>query len=206
MAEIMVIPRSILFSKGEFQGFSDENIDLILNQIRKNYRFVEREKAEHEPLLKQPIAYCILCNPENKIFAYQRASKKQHYSETRLYGKWSWGVGGHIEKHDIKADEDPLITSLVRELEEEVNLSIDPKDITVLGFINDDSDSVGQVHFGLLCLIRVHQSHINTNEEIVSSGMYSLDELKEIIKKANVENWSRIALSSIGKMFNSSNK
>ncbi len=200
----MVIPRTILFSKGEFQGFSDKNIDLILNQIKKNFRFVEREKAEHELQLKQPIAYCVLCNSENKIFTYQRASKKQHYTETRLYGKWSWGVGGHIEKHDIKEGGDPLIASLIRELEEEVNLTVSSDDITILGFINDDSDSVGKVHFGLLCLVKVHQSQINTNKEIVSSGMFSLDELKEILEKANVENWSRIALSPIEKIFNAS--
>ncbi len=193
--EIMVVDRATLFAQGYFQGFAPADGIDYKQIINENYYYKKRGIAENTPQLKQPIAYCIIMNKETgQVFAYQRASKDT-YTEERLRGKWSWGIGGHIDKIDSK-DSDPVIASMMREVEEEIFIDEFDEPI-VLGYINDDETEVGQVHFGILYLLRTSSKIIKPKDaEIAWGGYKPVTDLEEIVTNSNssVETWSAISL------------
>ncbi len=196
---IMVVDRATLFADLYFQGFSPAEEMDFEQIVMDNYFYDLRDKVETMPQLKQPIAYAIIVNKDTRqVFAYQRAQKEGQYAEKRLRGKWSWGIGGHIDKTDA-ATGDPIRTSLLREIEEEIILpEFDPPEI--LGYINDDTTEVGQVHFGLLYLIWTSCKKVQPRVgEISWGGFMTVDELLEICAndETPVESWSEIALTPL---------
>ena len=194
--KIMVIDRSTLFSDGYFQGFAPaEEIDYE-SVIQENYFYDLRDKVETMPQYKQPIAYTVIVHkPTLEVFAYQRAARDKHYKEKRLQGKWSWGIGGHIDKADVEK-EDPIRASLERELGEEIYIS-SYEAPQILGYINDDLTEVGQVHFGLLYIIFTSERQIRPRDgEMSWGGFMTIAQLQDICENedAAVESWSEIAL------------
>ena len=198
--EILVVDRSSLFAEGYFQGFAPSNSLDYYQIIQDNYFYKRRGDVEPDPAFKQPIAYAVIANSETKhIFAYQR-SAGESYNEPRLRGKWSWGIGGHIDKID-ESDKDPILASLLREVQEEIEIESfgDPK---ILGYINDDQTAVGAVHFGLLYLIETDTKSIKPKDKEISwGGFMAYDQLEEIcvLNDKNVESWSEITLEPIRK-------
>jgi predicted NUDIX family phosphoesterase len=197
--EIMVVDRATMFASGYFQGFSPADDTNYYDVILDNYSYEVRDTVENQPSLKQPIAYCVIVNKTTqKIFAYQRASKEEHYKESRLQGKWSWGIGGHIDKADLD-EGDPIVASMLREIKEEVTLEKYDRP-EIVGYINDDMTDVGKVHFGLLFLIRTAETAIKPRDnEIAWGGFMSIAELEEIYaaNQDSVETWSGISLEPI---------
>lgn len=149
--------------------------------------FVERRAAEEDPDLKQLIPYCVVHNDES-VLCVRRLKQS---SEGRLHGSWSIGIGGHIEPQDrlptrqgsvlahnvSAADVDPtshhdvgalsqhiVARAARRELQEELVLS-SPSDAQFLGWINDDSNPVGQVHLGLVHLLNLGDAKVSIREE-----------------------------------------
>ena len=192
---IMAVKRELLFKDNYFEGFLQSNSADFESVITANFEYIKRGFAEENPDYKQPIGYCIIVNPNQKsLFIYQRSSKDQNYGEKRLQGKYSCGIGGHIELSDSK---DPVRSSLLREISEEV--SIDKIDnIKILGYINDDSNSVGKVHFGILYIIET-DSEIKPKDREIESG--KLIEFSKLDKDLNFEDWSRIALKALENYF-----
>jgi len=201
---IMVVNREDLFERAYFEGFRLNITVDYKERILKHFEYLERGVAEKDTNFKQPIAYSMIVNPGlRKVFAYQRASQDHKYSEKRLQGKWSWGVGGHIEKFEETA-EDPIYTSMLRELQEEVEIENPFTSDYVLGYINDDSDEVGQVHFGILNYWETNSTIIRPKDPEIEIGeLKSIEELEEICDSSDcvVENWSRIALDPLKKLF-----
>ncbi|MDZ7270424.1 MAG: NUDIX domain-containing protein [candidate division KSB1 bacterium] len=195
---IVVVPREELFREFEFQGFLPADKHDFEAVVRRHMTYVRRGLAEKDPSLKQPIAYCLIVNPEKrKVFAYRRSTRSQDYQEQRLQGKWSWGVGGHIEKHD--GVDDPVRASMLRELCEEVELPDEPE-VDVLGYINDDSNPVGQVHFGILYKIATSAGNVvPRGSEMAWGGFVDLARLEEILAspECEVETWSQIAMPAL---------
>ncbi len=195
--EILVIKRETLFANNYFQGFLAHDQYDYENLILDNFEYLKRGLAENDDTFQQPIAYCLITNEKNELFAYQRASKKEHATEDRLHGKWSWGIGGHIDKEDAE-NHNPIYTSLLREIEEELGL-FDLATITPLGYINDDTNAVGKVHFGLLYLIKSNSTELNLAKEIAQGSFISLDKLEALCADDNcvIEEWSQLALTPL---------
>jgi len=192
----MAVKREKLFYNDEFQGFSSG--EDYQTRILENFEWIERNDAENNPEYKQPIAYLLITNPlTKKIFAYQRAKKDADYREKRLQGKWSWGVGGHIEMSDGK---NPIETSARRELIEEVSMDGKILRFKILGYINDESNSVGKVHLGMLYLVETDSPEVRPKDSESEQGkLMDLNELEKICASegVEVENWSRIALPEL---------
>jgi len=88
---------------------------------------------------------------------------------------------------------------MLRELSEEVEINGD-FNVKVLGYINDDKDSVGRVHFGILYLIETDSEEVFPKGNEMAQGSFkSLEELAEIINSEDceVESWSKIAYHAI---------
>ncbi|MDI6721413.1 MAG: NUDIX hydrolase [Candidatus Aenigmarchaeota archaeon] len=182
MEKILVVPAKRLPS---FQGFMDAD-DKVIEKIRKYGFFVDRDMAENDFSLKQIIPYVTFMH-NGRIFTMRRLKKG---GEVRLHDKMSIGIGGHINH----ADEEPLEDGLRREFFEEVEYKgvFEP---VLFGFINDDSDDVGRVHFGVSCYV-IGDSGISVKEEHMLEG-----EMKrhEEIDREQLETWSRIVLENLMK-------
>lgn len=197
---IMAVERAILFGKNDedaFNGFRNISQVDYRSRILENYKWMRRGDIENDSSHKHPIPYAIVFNTDSKkVFVYQRA--KVH-DEERLAGKRSWGFGGHINKVDTDSSPDPIFEGMLRELKEEVDIkgSVNPR---LIGYINDDSDSVGQVHFSVLYLIETNAKIVlPKDKEIALVEQKTLTELERICSDPNleVENWSRIALEPL---------
>jgi len=197
----MVIDKEILFDfdTDYFEGFKPRNEVDYESRILKNFCYMKRRLAEKDPTYKQPISYSIIVNPTLKqVFAYQRSARDSKYSEKRLQGKWSWGIGGHIEKFDTQ-NGNPIHTSMLRELKEEVEINgtIKPK---ILGYINNDSDEVGKVHFGILYVIETNAKIVKPKDPEIDNGkLRPIRELKKTCSSPEftLEEWSRISLEPL---------
>ena len=200
--KIMVIERSILFRGNYFQGFKPYKEVDFESRILNHHHYIKRSDADVNPNFKQPIAYAVIFNPKlKKVFLYRRSPKTENYQEKRLQGKWSVGIGGHIEKVDARA-ENPIQTSLLREIEEEIELK-GKFEVKVLGYMNFDDDSVGKVHFGILYLIETDGNIKPRSKEIESGSFVSVKDIERKIKSNNfvMENWSRLALKALNRNF-----
>lgn len=207
----MVVPRNILFKDLSFQGFYEHGKYDFESIILANSQYMEREKAEINFEFKQPIAYTAIINlDDRKIFAYTRSKLDKNYKEKRLQGKFSIGLGGHIDKKDNN-ESNPITASRDRELKEEVRILGYSEKPQLLGYINDDGNDVGKVHFGLLYYLPTDARTISPlDPEIENCKFYNYKRLENIInnhdnkgrashffKLQNVEGWTKIAIYPI---------
>ncbi|MDD5769748.1 MAG: NUDIX domain-containing protein [Candidatus Gracilibacteria bacterium] len=201
--QIMVVKNSILFKNTKrIDGFLSvsENFEEI---ILKNYEYMVRGQAEVNTDYKQPIPYGVVINDENKVFVYKRGGISSNAGESRLHSKISFGVGGHIEVDD-KVSKNLLRETLLREVEEEINISEnDINKVEVLGYINDDnSDSYSTYHLGVAYLIYVKNSNIALLDGELEKGEFlSLKEIEEMMNSGeyDIETWSKIIYDEIKK-------
>lgn len=189
-----MVGRESLLAEKPFEGFSPHDAYDYESLILRHQRFAPRIQAEEDPSLKQPIAYCVLVDRRSaSIFAYQRATRSGEYWEERLRGKWSIGLGGHIDLCDIRSP-NPIRASMEREIREEVACDgvIKPE---IVGYINDERDMVGRVHFGILYCVDIGSRKVrHRTKEIAHSKMVSRDEWLRMLAEGlvTIEGWSRI--------------
>ena len=178
--ECLVVPRGILIEKelipkeieGRYAYRRISNMGELreLLQVAKNfgeYRERNGEKGvENDPSAQQLIMYGFV-ERDGRFLLYQRAGGV-NYTEIRLAGKVSVGIGGHMERTDLS-----LSDSFYREIEEETQITLAGKpisfrkedgsldirqmkrlvQITPVGLIKDERDEVGKVHLGVVCAI-----------------------------------------------------
>ncbi|MEM1988269.1 MAG: NUDIX domain-containing protein [Candidatus Woesearchaeota archaeon] len=188
--KIVVVKKEVLL-KNYFNGFKDANSFDYQSIILKNYEFLDRNIAEVNPNYKQPIPYGIIINPENKILLYKRGNK--NYNEKRLAEKYSIGIGGHIDQEDLENNNENFLEfALMREIQEEIKLEKESiQKVELIGYINDDSNDVGKVHFGLVYLIKINFSTIIPNDdEIIFFDFKDVKDLEQY--KDKFETWSLI--------------
>lgn len=198
--QILVIKRDEIFDyeRLSFDGFTNNKdiVNLFSGLLHENIEVMRRGDAESNPKFKQPITYAVL-RRGNKIFTYSRLKGG---GESRLHGQLSIGVGGHMNKiDDTESFKETLIVNLQRELDEEVDIRGNSDSTRILGFINDDSDDVGQVHLGVLFLIDLpEKTSLDVKETDQLDGDWlSLDELQKDTTFNRLENWSQIALKTL---------
>jgi len=188
---IMVINKNLIFKNYFFEGFCKKEEHNFLDIIIKNHEWMKRDIAESNYSYKQPIAYAIILNPkEKKLFLYQRPSNN---NERRLKNLYSLGIGGHIEKQD--KTKNPILSSLLRELKEEVSLS----SFTChhLGYINEEINDVCKVHFGILYLIKTLSEVKPKNKETENGSLVPIKKINELIKTNALESWSKISFNAL---------
>ncbi|MNS83380.1 hypothetical protein D3C72_1171650 [compost metagenome] len=138
------------------------------------------------------------------MFVYKRLKAG---GETRLHDKLSIGVGGHM--NDLSEEDKELIPNygfttivtdnLERELDEELLIICEDRQLEIFGLLNDDSDDVGKVHLGLLVVIdlsaeatvEVKEKDQLEGEWVKTSLLYSDDIFSRL------ENWSKISLQAL---------
>ena len=162
--------------------------------------WVERVLAETNEELKQIIPAIVVLDPFNKILNYTRKGK-----EERLHRQVSINLGGHIDPEDVsdaeffKSDDwgwQMVKAGANRELHEELGSAAnfcDPLEYA-FGIINDDSNEVGRVHFGILLFTKSKAAlHLRFNEETGAVQTKTPEELKT---NPNLEGWAKAILAT----------
>jgi predicted NUDIX family phosphoesterase len=196
-AQILVVPRSKLFENVEPpDGFGTKYVETFLEIIRRDCTFANRREAEDRPDLKQIIPYILVAHTpldvlDKHIFLMHRSTLQD---EERLRNLYSIGVGGHINP-ELDSPQDSIISGLKRELEEELIIKSDYH-LKLVGYINDDSNPVGQVHFGLAYTAFVQTADVQVREKDLMSGSFAtLDEAESVYPL--METWSQILFRNI---------
>ncbi|ASS71208.1 hypothetical protein [Bacillus atrophaeus] len=195
---ILVAPRDEVFKKESltFQGVNneDERITEIMAQIEAHYREMRRGDAEEDPLFKQPIPYVVITR-EDEVFVYERLVGG---GEARLHNKLSLGFGGHMNHIEGAASfSEVLKLNTDRELDEELQINEEDKlKIVTLGLINDDENSVGKVHIGILSALQLKSgAHVEVKEKEQIAGKWmSISELKQESVYSRLETWSQFVV------------
>jgi predicted NUDIX family phosphoesterase len=168
-----------------------EEVGEYLRRIRAHGFFVERRKAEEDSSLKQIIPYVVVCRA-GEVLLLTRGDRQ---GEARLHGKRSIGIGGHINPVD-HSEGDVLLRGLDRELDEELHLATRPE-LSLAGFLNDDSTPVGSVHFGMVVVARVRTGTVRIREtEMMDGTLVRVEQLLHLHEEepARFETWSALLL------------
>ena len=162
----------------------------VLKMIIHNGLFLRRSELEEDPSYKQIIPYAII-SYKDSFYLFRRTSGQ---TEKRLHNKFSLGVGGHMNPRDyMESKEQYLINELKRELFEEVKLlnGCLIEDIEFIGFLNDDTISVGRVHIGLLYNIHVSNKEVYINETDKMTADW-IDKMNLADFYEGMETWTKI--------------
>jgi predicted NUDIX family phosphoesterase len=193
MERVLVVERDkLLAGKSILHGFHKEDLDELLANIYRFAFFVDRPDAENNPSLKQIIPYLVISpanNRADKVFLVQRLATQ---TEKRLHNKYSIGIGGHINPvKDTVAVKDIVKSGLERELHEELKVST-PYEYKLAGYLNDDTNAVGQVHLGLVFQVMVKdEAGVEVLEKDLMVGKFA--DINEIEKHfLLLESWSQI--------------
>ena len=192
--EILVFPTSLFKELGYFHGFCDD-VEKYVQPITEAARFVPRLPAEEDPSLKQIIPY-VMIRHRDHIFRYKRTRRGE---EERLHTKYSIGVGGHInpfDKFDLFAATKSVIEmGMEREVAEEVIIDTTYSTLLV-GLLNDDSNEVGQVHFGVVYQLVVDEPKVVIREK----GSFTQGEFVDPVSLKRdfdlYETWSQILIKA----------
>ena len=189
---VLAFPTQLLDQIGTFQGISlemDKYLDIILNP--KNHTYIKRKDAETNPAYKQLIPYALLyC--KDKLFTYRRGKL---LDEKRLLGNYSLGIGGHISVTDPGLFSSTYNDGLTREINEEVIIESRYTQ-RVVALLNDDSNDVGKVHFGIVHVLTLDEPLVKPREKSINETKFlGISELQKDIEK--FENWSKICIQHI---------
>ena len=194
-ARVLCFPSQLLDQIGRFQGISGD-VGRFFPRIvtPPDCCYVTRSAAEGDTSFKQVIPYVIFTF-NGSIFSYRRGKRG---SEKRLHDLYSIGIGGHIEADDrmlFSHDAMGYYDALWREVAEEVNVDRSCE-AECSALINDDSNEVGRVHFGVVHVIRLREAGITKNESAIADS--ELVPIAEALHNMeNYESWSQLCLRSI---------
>lgn len=153
--------------------------------------WIERAEAENNFEYKQLIPYILLKCSDGKYACYQRAG-----NEKRLHGKYSAGIGGHIDEADKQNNLIKTIeVGMYRELSEELtNFQQDKIDLKYLGIINEVENDVGLVHLGIVYIAECKNGYIpEAASELKNMDWKTVAEIDMLEK----ELWTKLAFQLV---------
>lgn len=206
----------VAFNKKMFgdviEGIQPMNITDLKDRADKSTFIGRRHELETNEEFGQALPYIILTNSTG-IFTYQRTKQ---IGEERLAGKKSIGIGGHIDAGDVKFIAPNVIypmgtlaAAITREVSEELvfmneageeidlaSLDMDAQHAIapmMLGIINDTSDEVGRVHYGIFMSMRIPDNiKVRCREdELTTIGFIQQPSHEEA---EGYESWSKLVI------------
>ena len=190
--QILVVPRSELLATCPLQGFCPDPVRVshFLDLVVAHGRFVPRWPAEEDEALKQIVPYGVVRHA-GEFFLFRRGRQGQ---EAGLRGRWSVGLGGHVNPADSAAIGPAMLErALQRELEEEVTL--DRPSMALWGVLNDDTDPVGRRHLGFVYRVEVGSPTAASREPGKIAGDFvSLSTV--LAGREEMESWSRLTVDA----------
>lgn len=120
-----------------------------------------RNWLENDEGFRQLVSYVVFRH-ENRVLIYRRTSKG---GESRLHGRWSLGVGGHVNAADLvtNADGIDLASTLQRACEREIAEEVECgpiESLETIGLIKETTTNVSRVHLGVVAACWLSQPRI----------------------------------------------
>ncbi len=183
--------------------FYDES---LWHQLLAHLEPKARSVAEHDYDTKQLVVY-VLINHEQTFLSYQRTPKT---TETRLKALYSIGIGGHVNVDDQiqptlfgtqeAAWKDFVLKAVRREVSEEVQIEgVNAQEPRLICFVNDDSNDVGKVHFGVVFAMELAKPSVAIRGER-GIGKLSFRTLPELISmRDTLETWSQLLVDFLSR-------
>lgn len=190
--KVLAVHKDLL--EGYFQdipyGLITNNRNLIFDEVLKNYCFLDRDKAEYDYNYRQVIPYIVV----RKGDLYLLLKRLDKQTEKRLHGKYSLGIGGHINPDCSDDCENIIMGGLYKELNEEIALE-KPLKLTFSGIINNEKSDVGKVHVGFLYILDANSLEFEILEKEKMTGEWiKKEQLLEYYEY--LEGWSQIVFDN----------
>jgi len=178
---VFVVPRSAVPHRAGWYGLRTDGLDAFVAAVERDGRYEPRAEMEGDPSFKQIIPYLVLRDGQ-RYFLMQRTDAG---ADARLHGRYSIGVGGHLNPGD-----GGLLGGLGREWREELVADFLPE-FNLVALLNDDTTPVGAVHLGAVYLADVEGRPIAIREtHKLRGGFAGTSDVAAVVER--METWSRL--------------
>ena len=178
---VFVVPRGAVPDAAAWYGLRTTDIDAFVAGAERDGRYEPRPAMERDPSFKQIIPYLVLRDGP-RYFLMQRTTAG---GDPRLHGRYSIGVGGHLNPGD-----GGLLGGLGREWDEELVADFVPP-FRLVALLNDDTTPVGSVHLGAVYLADAAGRPVAIRETDKLTGSFA--EPHEVgAVRDGLETWSAI--------------
>lgn len=190
----------VLSSKNTFEY--DE-----LKTLLKNIKFDLRDNVESNPEFLQPIPVAIISNRKKDKVLVIKKNKNAVSSNSPEKDKILLYIGGHSRFEDmteVTAQDFLAIcrSTLKREVKEEIGISIALNEIEPFFIYSEDNDK-SKKHLAVCFFVMVDEDGIklrlDSQELVLNKGKSKSGrflDIKEVLKEAELERWSRIILKT----------
>lgn len=183
---VFVVPRSAVIDEAGWYGLRTDGLDGFVAALERDGRYEPRDRMEVDPAFKQVIPYLVLRDGE-RYFLMQRTAAG---GDVRLHGRYSIGVGGHLNPGD-----GDLLGGLRREWDEELVADFVPE-FRLVALLNDDTTEVGAVHLGVVVLADARGRPVHVRETDKLSGAFA-NPAEVAAGLDHLETWSRIVFEAL---------
>ena len=183
---VFVVPRDAVIDGTGWYGLRTAGLDEFVAALERDGRYEPRDRMEDDPRFKQVIPYLVLRDGE-RYFLMQRTTAGR---DARLHGRYSIGVGGHLNPGD-----GGLLGGLRREWDEELVADFVP-DFRLVALLNDDTSEVGAVHLGAVYVADAAGRPVAIRETDKLTGSFVEAADVEVVAD-RLETWSRLVFDSL---------
>jgi len=190
---VLVLARADVPGGCDFHGIRRADADALAALravVSRTGTYLDRPVAEEDPGYKQLIPYVIVRDGAS-VFLMHRTDAG---GDTRLHGKASIGVGGHL--NPVDEGEDALMAGLRREWHEELETDWEPE-FQLIGLLNDDSNPVGAVHLGVVFTVDADGRPVAVREHDKLIGAFA-GAAKLAASWDRLETWSQLVAEALG--------
>lgn len=178
---VFVVPRVAVVDGAAWYGIRTDGLDAFVAALERDGRYEPRDAMEVDPTFKQVIPYLVLRDDE-RYFLMRRTTGG---GDARLHGRYSIGVGGHLNPGD-----GGLVGGLRREWDEELVADFVPA-FRLVGLLNDDTTEVGAVHLGAVYVADAAGRAVTVRETDKLTGSFVPPAGVEAVAE-QLETWSRL--------------
>ena len=178
---VYVVARSAVPDGADWHGLRTDGLDAFVAALERDGRFEPRDRMERDPAFKQIIPYVVVRDAENYLLMQRTTAG----GNARLHGRFSIGVGGHLNPGD-----GGLLGGLVREWHEELHAAFVPE-FRLVALLNDDTTEVGMVHLGAVYLADVEGRPVEIRETDKLTGSF-VEPAAVAAVADRLETWSRL--------------
>ena len=179
---VLVLPREVALGGPGWHGVRAAGVAGLLAAVESRGEFRPRSAVESDPSLKQVIPYLVLRDGP----AYFLMSRTRGGGDARLHDLATIGIGGHLNPGD-----GDVAGGLRREWMEEIVADFVPEFVPV-GLLNDDSNPVGSVHIGIVCVADAESRAVAIRETGKLAGAFASPADVHRVRD-ELETWSRLA-------------
>jgi predicted NUDIX family phosphoesterase len=178
---VLVVPREVALAGRSWHGVRADGVAELLAAASRHGTFLPRAAVETDPSLKQVIPYLVLRDgPEYFLMRRTRAG-----GDTRLHDLRTIGIGGHVNPGDVDVE-----GGFRREWTEEIVAGFMPP-FRPVGLLNDDTNPVGAVHLGLVCVADAAGRPVAVRETEKLVGAFAAPSAVAAARD-DLETWSRL--------------